>query len=158
VIGLRPHPRYIGFMIDRLIKSLFASEPQVLVEEDARLALAALLVRLARADHDYALAEVAEIDRILMARFGLSPFETAALRREAEALEAEAPDTVRFTRAIKDAVPYEERLGVVEAAWAVVLADGARANEEDSLMRMIARLLGVTDRDSNIARRKMGSS
>ena len=49
------------------------------------------------------------------ARHGLSPFEATKLRREAETLEAEAPDTVRFTRAIKDAVPHEERESVLEA-------------------------------------------
>ncbi len=71
---------------------------------------------------------------------------------EAEALEAEAPDTVRFTRAIKNAVPYEHRRGVVEALWDVVLADGARAQEEDALVRMVSNLLGVSDRDSALAR------
>jgi len=145
-------------MIDRLIKSLLSPEPQVLAEEDARLALTALLVRIARADHDYAAAEIAQIDRVLATRYHLTAPEVLALRAEAEALEAEAPDTVRFTNAIKAAVPYEDRLAVVEAAWSVVLADGERASEENALMRMIARLLGVTDRDSHIARRKMDTA
>jgi len=59
---------------------------------------------------------------------------------------------VRFTRAIKEAVPYEDRLGVIGAAWKVVLADGTRSGEEDALMRLVASLLGVNDRDSNLAR------
>ena len=67
-------------------------------------------------------------------------------------LESEAPDTVRFTRAIKEAVPYEERLGVIEALWQVVMADGQRDPEEDALLRLTASLLGVTDQDSNAAR------
>ena len=57
-----------------------------------------------------------------------------ALRRDAEVLEAEAPDTVRFTRAIKDAVPYDERVGVIEALWQVVLADGSRSDGENALV------------------------
>lgn len=145
-------------MIDRLLKSLFAPEPQVLVDEDARLALTALLVRLARSDHDYAATEIDRIDQIVSARFGLSQEAAAALRTEAEGLEAEAPDTVRFTRAIKEAVPYEDRRAIVAAAWSVVMADGARADEEDALMRLVARLLGVNDRDSNIARQKATKS
>jgi len=145
-------------MIDRLLKSLFAQEPQILADEDARLALTALLVRLARSDHDYAATEIDRIDQIVSARYGLSPWEAAALRTEAETLEAEAPDTVRFTRAIKDAVPYEARTAIVEAAWSVVMADGSRADEEDALMRLVARLLGVNDRDSNIARQKASKS
>jgi uncharacterized tellurite resistance protein B-like protein len=141
-------------MFDRLLKSLFAPEPQALADEDARLALTALLVRLARSDNDYARAEIDAIEQIAAARFALSQAEATALRHEAEALEAEAPDTVRFTQAIKAAVPYEDRRRVVESAWSVVLADGARADEEDALMRLVANLLGVNDRDSNLARRR----
>ena len=70
-------------------------------------------------------------------------------------MEAEAPDTVRFTRAIKDAVPYEDRESVIEALWAVVLADGIRDHEEDAQLRLVANLLGVNDRDSNIARQRV---
>ncbi len=141
-------------MFAEFLKRLTNPGPQRLPDADARLALAALLVRIARSDHDYAPAEIARIDRILAARYGLGPFEATALRREAEALEAEAPDTVRFTRAIKDAVAYDDRRAVVEAAWSVVLADGQRAEEEDALMRMVASLLGINDRDSALARQK----
>ncbi|OIP82285.1 MAG: hypothetical protein AUK37_09350 [Rhodobacterales bacterium CG2_30_65_12] len=145
-------------MLDRLLKSLFAPEPLQLADADARLALTALLVRLARSDHDYARAEIDEIEGIIAARYGLGQAEATALRCEAEALEAEAPDTVRFTQAIKQAVPYEDRRRVIESAWAVVLADGARASEESALMRLVANLLGVNDRDSNIARQKAAKS
>jgi uncharacterized tellurite resistance protein B-like protein len=157
-IGKGAHPSYINPMFDRLLKSLFASEPQELPDEDARLALTALLVRLARSDHDYAPAEINEIEQIIAARYHLGQGDATALRREAEALEAEAPDTVRFTQAIKQAVPYDERLRVVESAWMVVLADGARAHEENALMRMVASLLGISDRDSHIARQKAAKS
>ena len=77
------------------------------------------------------------------------------LRAEAESLEAEAPDTVRFTRAIKDAVAYEDRVAVIEALWQVVLADGTRAEEEDALLRLVASLLGVSDPDSARARQRV---
>jgi len=121
---------------------------------DSRLALAALMVRIARADHDYAPEEVATIDRVLANRYGLNASETAALRTEAEALEQRAPDTVRFTRAIKEAVPYEDRNAVVESLWRVVLADGRRDDDENSFLRLVANLLGVNDRDSAFARQK----
>lgn len=145
-------------MFESLISTLFATEPEPLDDGDARLALTALLVRIARSDYDYARAEIDEIEQIIAARYGLSQAEATELRHSAEALEAEAPDTVRFTRAIKEAVPYDQRVRVVESAWGVVLADGARANEENALMRLIASLLGVEDRDSNIARQKAARS
>jgi len=139
-------------MFDRLLKSLLAPAPAPLEDTDARLALTALLVRLARSDHDYARVEIDTIEKIVARRYGLAPDAACTLRREAEGLEAAAPDTVRFTRAIKEAVAHEDRLAVVESAWAVVLADGNRSDEEDALMRMVANLLGVNDRESNTAR------
>ncbi len=115
-------------------------------------------MRLARSDGgDYARVEVAQIERIVATRYGLDGDAVNDLRHDAELFEETAPpDTVRFTRAIKGgAVPYDDRAAVVEAAWAVVLADGGeRADEEDSLMRMVANLLGVNDRDSALARQR----
>ncbi len=155
--GLSPRTArgYMGLMFADLLQRLTRPNPDPLPATDARLALAALLVRIARSDGDYAAEETARIDRILAARYAMTPFEAPKLRAEAEALEAEAPDTVRFTRAIKDAVPYEDRESVVEALWDVVLADGVRDQEEDSLLRLMANLLGVNDRDSALARRRV---
>lgn len=141
-------------MFERLLRGLLAPTPARLPETEARLALTALLVRVARADHHYAEAEVDRIDRVLMQRHGLSPFEAARLRGEAEVLEAEAPDTVRFTRALKEAVPLEDRAALMEALWSVALADGDRASEEEQLLRMVARLLGLTDPENALARQK----
>jgi uncharacterized tellurite resistance protein B-like protein len=144
-------------MFSDLLRRLTAPAPEMLPDTDARIALGALLVRLARTDGDYAAVEIAQIDQSLAKRYNLNPEETAALRAQCEALEAEAPDTVRFTRAIKDAVDYDNRVGVVEAMWAVVLADGIRDDEEDSMMRMAASLLGVSDQDSHRARMRVSA-
>ncbi|WP_068109938.1 TerB family tellurite resistance protein [Tropicimonas marinistellae] len=145
-------------MFADLLRRLTDPTPLTLPDPDARLALTALLVRVARSDGDYAETEVARIDKILMRRYGLGPFEATTLRGQAETLESEAPDTVRFTRAIKDAVPYEDRTAVVEALWAVVLADGIRDQEEDSLIRLVSNLLGINDRDSALARQRVEAS
>jgi uncharacterized tellurite resistance protein B-like protein len=145
-------------MFADFLRRLTAPEPTRLPDPDARLALTALLVRLAKSDGDYAQDEIDRIDRISQRRFGISPFEAAKLRADAEGLEAEAPDTVRFTRAIKDAVAYEDRLGVIEAMWEVVLADGVRDSDEDALLRLVAPMLGVTDQESALARQKISGA
>lgn len=145
-------------MFRDFLARLTEPQPDPLAEDDARLALTALLVRLARSDNDYADTEMARIDKVSAERYGLSPFEAAALRARAEDLEAEAPDTVRFTRAIKDAVAYEDRLSVVQALWSVALADGHRTGEEDSLLRLVVSLLGVSDVDSALARQRAAKS
>ena len=89
-----------------------------------------------------------------MTHHHLDPFEVARLRSEAEALEAEAPDTVRFTRAVKAATDIEYRAALMQAMWSVVLSDGLRDAEEDRLLRMVASLLGLTDVESNLARQR----
>jgi uncharacterized tellurite resistance protein B-like protein len=142
-------------MFADLLNRLLAPTPETLPDTDARLALSALMVRLARADGHYDAGERARITRILSHRYALDSAGAEALRDEAEALETEAPDTVRFTRAIKDAVPHEARLEVIEALWQVALADGAREAHEDSLIRLVTGLLGLTDQESARARQKV---
>ena len=123
--------------------------------EDARAALATLLVRIARADDHYDVAEQQMIADVLKTRFALSDADTQKLKQDAETLEEQAPDTVRFTKLVKDSVPYEERSGVVEALWRVALADGSRDFEEEGFLRLVVNLLGVNDRDSGFARQKV---
>lgn len=67
-------------MFESLLRRLAAPAPTRLPDPEARLALAALLVRVARADHVYTPSEAARIDRVLAGRYGLSPFAAAALR------------------------------------------------------------------------------
>lgn len=143
-------------MVSRLFSALFGPTPATaLAPDDARLALATLLVRMARADGLYRPEERAVIEGELARHYALAPDAAAALRLAAETEEAEAPDTVRFTRAVKAAVPHEERGWVLEALWAVALADGHRAPEEDGKMRLLAHLLGMSDRDSVLARQRV---
>jgi uncharacterized tellurite resistance protein B-like protein len=140
-------------MID-ILRRLLAPAPEPLPEADARLAFAALLVRVARTDGLYAAEEVERIDRVLAHHYGLDPFAAARLRSDAEALEQEAPDTVRFTRALKEATALEHRSELLTALWSVALADGLREAHEDRLMRLVANLLGLTDVESALARKK----
>jgi uncharacterized tellurite resistance protein B-like protein len=140
-------------MID-ILRRLLAPAPETLSKPDARMALAALLVRIARTDGLYAAEEVERIDRVLAHHHGLGPFEAARLRSEAEEIEAVAPDTVRFTQAIKAATALEDRADLMSALCSVALADGQRDAMEDRLMRMVATLLGLTDVESAQARQR----
>lgn len=119
----------------------------------ARMALAALMVRMSRSDGDYTPREAERIDGMLRQRYGLGAEAAAEIRREAEIAEEGAQDTVQFTRLIKDSVPYDERIGVVEALWTVASADTINADER-GMMRLVANLLGVSDQDSALARQR----
>lgn len=144
-------------MIRMLQKLLSGSGPDGDPEIGPRVALAALLVEAARTDGDYADVERRQIDRVLADRFGLGPAEVAALRAEGETVQAGAVDLVRFTRIVKDAVPYDERIGVIEALWDVVYADGARDIHESALIRKLCGLLYVEDRDAGLARQRVAA-
>jgi len=133
---------------------LFGPAPTRLPAPEERLALAALLVRVARADGFVSAPEIARIERILQNRYQMTAAGAHALRLEAETAETLAPDTVRFTRALKEAVALENRIALVEALWSVALADDARDADEDRLLRLVVGLLGLSDVDSALARQR----
>lgn len=146
-------------MLKHILSILSGDTPENKMDEtDAKLAMAALLVRVARADDDYDAREIEVIDTVLAKNYQLTTEQAQALRIEAEALEEQAPDTVRFTRVIKEAVPFEERSHIIESLWQVVLADEHRDEDEDSFLRLVSNLLGVNDRDSAIARQNAQAS
>ena len=144
-------------MFRNLLSRLFADEPgpAPLAGQDAEVALAALLVRVARADDHYHQSEQQRIDRILARRRGLDMGQAAERRAAAEMIEAEAPDTVRFTRMIKDRIALEDRSGVIAAMWEVAYADDHRSQDEETLIRLVSGLLGVPDRDSALMRQRV---
>jgi len=144
-------------MIDLLLRLVRAKGDEPPAQADERTALAALLVEAAHADGSYDAEESARIARILAARYGLSDTEAAALRAEGEAALAEALDLVRFTRAVKKAVPHEERVGVIEAVWEVIYADGVREMHESALIRKLCGLLHIEDREAGLARQRVAA-
>ncbi len=142
-------------MLRSFLARFTAPDPEPLSEEDCRLALSVLLVRIARSDSSYLQVERDRIDQILCTRYGLAAAGAAELRSEAEIIEADAPDTVRFTRMLKDVVPFEERDALVEALWDVALSDGRHEDQEHGHMRLISSLLGISDRENALARRRV---
>lgn len=131
------------------------SDAAPLAAEDARIAVAALLVSAAHADHDYSDGERAAIERVLADRYGLDAKAARALREDGEAAEHAATDIYRFTSLIKQNVAHEERAGVLEALWRVILADAEREMHEEALMRRVTDLLGLDPRESIEARRRV---
>lgn len=144
-------------MFRNLLTRLFSEDEPTrhpLGGADGELAIAALLIRVARADDRYSEDEQHRIEAILARRSGLSHAQAGEQHAAAEMIEAEAPDTVRLTRCIKERVALEDRVGVIAALWEVALADGSRSAEEEASMRLAAGLLGVNDVDSALARRQ----
>ncbi len=146
-------------MFRNLLSRLFSDNPtpDPLTANDAEVAIAALMVRMARTDDQYGQGERARIDQILARRSGLALAEAAERRAAAEMIESEAPDTVRFSRMIKERIALEDRVGVIAALWEIAYADGRKTADEEALVRLVAGLLGVSDVDSGLARQKVAS-
>ncbi|HYD72106.1 MAG TPA: TerB family tellurite resistance protein [Candidatus Binatia bacterium] len=142
-------------MISGLLRKLAGEADAPLTQDESRVAVAALLVLAAQADHTYEEVERAQIERVLAARYGLDAATAAALRAEGEEAERVSLDIYRFTSRVKKYIPYEERAAVVEAMWRVVLADGVREQHEEALMRRVADLVGLDPRESIEARRRV---
>jgi uncharacterized tellurite resistance protein B-like protein len=145
-------------MLSSLLKRLSGGADETpLAADETRVAISALLVIAAHADHDYSEVERAQIERVLVDRFKLNTAQAAALRAEGEAAESAAMDIYTFTSLIKRLIPYEDRASVLEAMWRV-LADAVRDMHEETLMRRVTDLLGLDPRESIDARRRVQSA
>ena len=123
--------------------------------DEFHLAAAVLLVHAASVDGDFDRAERDRIEWLCEHRFGLAAEEAHALIEAAEREAGEAVQLLRFTRTIKDGFSYEERVHLLEMLWEVVYADRVVEAHEAQLMRRIAGLIYVDDRDSGIARSRV---
>lgn len=144
-------------MIERL-KTLFSARPEADTdgdgEADTRLAEAALMFVAALMDDSIGPEERHAIDEMIRERFALMPAEAAAVVAEAEQAAHDATHIQRFTAEIKSVTDDAGRVAVVERLWRVVCADGVVHDREANLMRRIAGLLYVTDKDSGLARQR----
>lgn len=133
-------------MFNALIARLKGSpKERPLPELDLRLAMAALLVRIAKADGHYAVEEIARIDKVLARTHGLGPIEAAKLRAEAERIEAAAPaETGAFVAEIRAHIPHEARATLHAAMWEVGLVERSLDPQEETLLNEMSAALGIT--------------
>jgi uncharacterized tellurite resistance protein B-like protein len=139
-------------MLQRLFPR-FAPAPKPLPQPNAQLALGALLVRVALANREYVVSEVAQIDRVLAATFNLKPIAAAKLRAQCEALERHAPGTPEFAKILRQEVDYADRKALGDAMWAVAMADGRRDDDEELQLLAIETALGLSNEDIEAARK-----
>ena len=146
-------------MLDRLRRLLSGRSPEARPAarsfEERQLAAAALMVEAATMDRGFAAAERSRIGDLIRERFALAADEAADLLAEAERAAAASVQWHGFTTAIKDGFDHAERVELVEMLWEVAYADGELHDYEASLLRRIAGLLYVSDRESGEARKRV---
>lgn len=139
-------------MLERILHAFAAPKPKPLPEPDEKLALGALMVRVAKSDHVYNFSEISRIDRLLARLYGIGPVDAAKMRATCEKLDRAAPATERFAHLIRETVSFEARIDALEALWEVVLADGERSPEEMSVVDEVREAMGLSEADSERAR------
>lgn len=129
-------------LLETTLSSHDASPPQQ--REDAiRVATAALLIEVARADFDSSSVELGAARRLLSEQFSLSAEEAQDLVAAAETASDQSASLYRFTHAVHEHLTPAEKRRVIEMLWRVALADATLDKYEDSLMHKIAELIYV---------------
>jgi uncharacterized tellurite resistance protein B-like protein len=143
-------------MIERLLNFLAAMETPAAAPkpDELELAVAALLIEAARMDEHFDAAERSTIERLLAERFDLTPEAVSKLVETAEDKVRDTAQYFPFTREITERLSMEQRVGIIEMLWEVVYADGVLDPHEDMLLRQIAGLIHVPDRDRGLGRQR----
>jgi uncharacterized tellurite resistance protein B-like protein len=151
-------------MLDRL-KALFASDDGALdtpsgafASDDARVAVAALLIHMIRIDGVVTDDETVVVRSALDTQFGLSGEALEDVIAEATRRDDEAVDLYGFTSTLKLKLTEEERVEVIELLWRAVFADGVVNELEDNMVWRTAELLGVSTRERMTLRKRVASS
>jgi uncharacterized tellurite resistance protein B-like protein len=118
-------------------------------------AAVALLVDAASIDGDFDPAERQMIAALLAKKFDLDAEEVEALIIEAVARVDKSVDHYGFVRKVKEAFDHDARVDLIEMLWQVAYADGVVDDFEANLMRRLAGLLNVSDREAGDARKRV---
>ena len=145
-------------MLDRLKKFLQDDDRAKQAAEkgvdEVQLAAAALLLEAAGRDGELDPQERDKIEHLIARRFEIGEAEIERLLTQSEERLENTHQILSFTRAIKNNLEHEERIEVLEMLWEVVYADGTLHDYEANLMRRVAGLIYVTDRESGEARKR----
>jgi len=142
-------------MLDRVLDFLAGRTPPTVADADElAIAVAALLIEAARMDDHFEAAERATIERVLAERFSLAPAAVRTLVADAEQAVRDSTQLFPFTQAVCNHLSLDERVQIVEMLWQVAYADGTLDPEEDMLLRRIAGLIFVPDKERGFARKR----
>lgn len=136
-------------MIESL-KSLFMSQPEedpAALEHRLRLAAAALLIEVSRADYTVDSAELRTIKTVLQTGLGISPEEIDELIALAGKAADKATSLYEFTRLINDHYSREQKLLVIQSMWRIAYADEELDKYEERLIRQVSDLIHVPHKE-----------
>lgn len=116
-------------------------------ENTLQLATAVLLIEVMSADAESTAEEQATILKILKERFQLPDAEVAQLSERGKRTVKTANDLHQFTSLINRELDRSEKIRIIEYMWQVAYADKKISADENHLMRKMASLLHISQRD-----------
>ncbi len=142
------------------LRRLFGAEPETAGATnhdaaDKHLTAAALLVETAVMDGGFDEAERCTVATLLHERFGLDETAAADLIADAEERTAASHSVFSFTNSAKNHFSHNDRVELIEMLWEVAYADGVLHDYEENLLRRVAGLIYVTDRERGEARKRV---
>ena len=121
-------------------------------------AIECLLTEAALVDENFGKDEKEIIVKILKKQFKFDKNEDINnLVDDAIKYCNESSDLISYTKKIKENWPLEKRIEVIEMLWKVRLVDGILEPYEDMLIRRVAGLIYVNDKNRNIAKKNAKS-
>lgn len=124
-----------------------ARESKEAREHGLRLAAAALLFEVVRADASVRDEERTVMRAAVMGTFGLAREEAEELVRLAEEASRGAASLYEFTSLVDQELPPDQKKRLVELLWLVAFADAEKDAEEEHVVRKVAALLHVPHPD-----------
>ena len=133
--------------ITQFFNEHFSGDKEEVHQKGIEFATAALLIEVSRSDSDKADEEQASILAILKSLFDFTDEELTGLVAIAEDAIEDAHDLHQFTRLLNEHYDYAGRRQLVTQLWRVAYADGRVDKFEEHIIRRIAGLLHVDNRD-----------
>lgn len=124
-----------------------SAEPSEDPEHRLRLATAALLIEVGRADFHWHEQELNSLSQLLQTQFALTREEVQELIQLADEEVENSVSYHDFTRLINQSFDYEQKCRLLEMLWQVAYADQHLDKYEEALIRKIADLIYVRHTD-----------
>jgi uncharacterized tellurite resistance protein B-like protein len=133
--------------LNRYLDTGGGSAPAPFSPAQKQLAMAALLVEVAQADHHFSAAEVTHLLQLLERKFALAAAEQSALLELARSHSADATSLHQFTNLVHRQCSPDEKKALLLAMWELAYADGEVDKYEDYLIRKVVDLLHLSHTD-----------
>lgn len=127
-----------------------------------QLAVAALLIEVATADHVFDQVELDALMLLLQRKFSLSQEQLLELTDLAKSEAADATSLYQFTQLINRECSHDEKCGLIKSMWEVAYADKNIDKYEEYVIRKVADLIHVSHsefmRAKNLIKREIPES